>query len=111
MDANVYQALAMRTASSNPRATTTEARLLNAALGLTGEAGEIADTIKKHVFHGHELDGNNLVKEIGDILWYAAFLCEILDIDMSTAMQLNVEKLQKRYPNGFSAEDSINRVE
>jgi NTP pyrophosphatase (non-canonical NTP hydrolase) len=111
MNANEYQKLAMRTANSNPRAITTEARLLNAALGLTGEAGEIADTIKKYVFHGHELDGNSLVKEIGDILWYAAFLCETLGIDMSTAMRLNVEKLQKRYPNGFSAEDSINRVE
>ncbi len=55
MEANTYQELAMRTANSNPLASTAENRLINAALGLCGEAGEIADSIKKFQFHGHDL--------------------------------------------------------
>ena len=84
--------------------------LLNGALGITGEAGEVADMIKKHVFHGHGLDMDALVKEIGDVCWYVALLCTAIGVDMASVMEKNIEKLKTRYPEGFSSEASINRV-
>ena len=84
--------------------------LFNGALGLTGEAGEVADMIKKHIFHGHDLDTDALVKEIGDVCWYVALLCTAIGVDMASVMEKNIEKLKTRYPEGFSSEASINRV-
>ncbi len=108
MHASDYQQLAMRTAapeSDNAR------RLINAALGLTGEAGEFADTVKKIMFHGHTLDQPALINELGDVLWYVAQACTALDIDMSAVMEANVAKLRRRYPDGFSSDRSIQRDE
>lgn len=106
MDANEYQRLALRTEAPGrePRE-----RLLNAALGLCGEAGEFADTLKKHLFHGHALDEAELRKELGDVLWYAALACDALGLQLDDVMAANVEKLRRRYPDGFSSERSINR--
>lgn len=84
--------------------------LLEGALGITGEAGEVSDIIKKHIFHGHDLDIDALVKEIGDVCWYVALLCTAIGVDMSSVMEQNIEKLKTRYPEGFSSEASINRV-
>lgn len=108
MDAREYQQQAMRTASTNMN---DYDALTVAALGLCGEAGEFADTIKKWRYHGHELDRQELVKELGDVLWYVARACEALDVDMGVVMQANIAKLWRRYPDGFSAERSINRTE
>lgn len=85
--------------------------LIMGALGLTGEAGEVSDAIKKHVFHGHELSVDHLVKELGDVLWYVAFLCKTLNVSMEEVMNRNVAKLKERYPEGFSEEASRNRRE
>lgn len=85
--------------------------LLNGALGLTGEAGEVADLIKKAIFHGHELDKDALKKEMGDVMWYMALLCHALGIQLSTVMAENIKKLERRYKNGFSEEASRNRKE
>jgi NTP pyrophosphatase (non-canonical NTP hydrolase) len=103
-----YQHLAQRTANHKLDLKT---RLAAAGLGAAGEAGEIADHIKKHIAHGHELDHEKLIKEIGDELWYLAELATLLGIDLSTIAMKNVEKLKKRYPEGFSEERSINRNE
>jgi NTP pyrophosphatase (non-canonical NTP hydrolase) len=73
--------------------------------------GEIADTIKKVYFHGHDLDRDELVKELGDVLWYVALAATALDVPLAEIMQGNIEKLQRRYPDGFSAEASRNRSE
>ena len=81
------------------------------ALGIAGEAGEVADLVKKHVGHGHPLDRNKLAKELGDVLWYVAALAHDIGLDLSTVAALNVVKLRRRYPDGFSTERSINRVE
>jgi NTP pyrophosphatase (non-canonical NTP hydrolase) len=108
VDANVYQRLAMRTA--NPALDVSQ-QLLNGALGLCGEAGEVADTLKKSLFQGHELDHDVVVKELGDVLWYVAQLCEALGLNMATVMEANVEKLRRRYPSGFSSAESVSRVE
>lgn len=85
--------------------------LLNGALGLTGEAGEVADQIKKLIFHGHDLDRDGLIKELGDVCWYLALLCHAIGVPLEEVMTLNIEKLKKRYPEGFSESASINRKE
>ena len=105
MDFNDYQKLAMRTA----RDTAPDRLLLNGVMGLCGEAGECIDIVKKHLFQGHELDKEKLIDEASDCLWYIASLAESLGITMESIAIHNVEKLKKRYPSGFSAEDSINR--
>lgn len=79
-------------------------------LGLAGESGEVADIIKKHVGHGHVLDEQSLKKELGDVLWYISNICTLLDISLEDIALANIEKLRNRYPNGFSTENSINRV-
>ncbi len=107
MRANDYQKAALRTASTlEPKDL-----VLNGALGLNGEAGEVADHIKKHLFQGHELDKENLAKELGDICWYIAITAEGLGYDLESIMQMNIDKLRKRYPNGFEAERSLHREE
>lgn len=109
MNANDYQKIALRTAQieNNGELNT----LVNCALGLSGESGEFADHMKKYCFQGHVIDHEHLKKELGDILWYVAVACECLKTDLDTVMQMNVDKLLKRYPNGFETEKSINRVE
>lgn len=85
--------------------------MLLAGLGLTGEAGEIADLIKKKFFHKHEISREEFIKEIGDVLWYLAFLCNHMGIDLEEAIEVNIDKLKTRYPNGFSVEDSVARID
>ncbi len=109
MDFNDYQVKAMRTASLKSfegiRA------LQNAALGLAGEAGEFADAIKKVSFQGHTLDQAHLAQEVGDILWYCALAASALGMDLDDIAMKNVQKLQKRYPDGFEVERSLHRPE
>jgi NTP pyrophosphatase (non-canonical NTP hydrolase) len=110
-DFNEYQSLALRTAS--PQSLVDSPTMLNAAaLGLNGEAGEIADHVKKVMFHGHPLDDetrDKIAKEIGDILWYCSLASRAIRMDLGDVAQMNVEKLRKRYPDGFSTELSMNR--
>jgi NTP pyrophosphatase (non-canonical NTP hydrolase) len=84
-------------------------RLLNCALGVCGESGEVADLIKKASFMGHPLEERILRGELGDLMWYIVLLCDTLGLSMEDVIADNVEKLRKRYPDGFSAERSINR--
>jgi NTP pyrophosphatase (non-canonical NTP hydrolase) len=80
-------------------------------LGLVGESGEVVDLIKKHVYHGHPLDSDKLLKELGDVLWYVAALATALDVELSEVAAKNIAKLTARYPEGFSSEASMNRVD
>lgn len=105
MGANEYQQLAQRTSA----ATDMRHKLVNGALGLAGEAGEVADHIKKHQFQGHDLDKNEIVNECGDVLWYLAEILEGVGVSMEEAMRLNIDKLMRRYPDGFEVERSVNR--
>lgn len=107
MDLNEYQQLALRTA----RDLTPDDRLLNAALGLAGEAGEFADSVKKIRFHGHALDQSELIKEVGDLLWYAALAANALGVPLSEVAERNITKLRQRYPEGFSEQASRDRSE
>lgn len=105
MKINEYQKAAMRTAST----TNSKDLILNGSLGLCGESGEVADVVKKHLFQGHELNRDKIIKELGDVCWYIAITAEGLGVDLETVMQINIEKLMKRYPEGFEANKSINR--
>lgn len=96
-----YQQLAMRTAKPMSEG---DDNLIHAALGLTGEAGEFADCIKKHFFYGRELDRENAAEELGDILWFVALACETLGISMADVAGENIAKLRKRYPTQYQDE-------
>lgn len=107
MTVNEYHGLAMRTAPKLEE----DPMLIDAALGLTGEAGEVADLVKKCCYQGHELDFDAIVEELGDVAWYIALACQALGVSMENVLQINIEKLQKRYPDGFNAQKSRNRTE
>ncbi len=105
MNLNEYQELSARTANRH------ENELLNYGLGLTGEAGEVADLIKKTQFHGHHIELDEIEKELGDVLWYLSQIARLAGASLENIAIKNIEKLKKRYPEGFSVEDSINRKE
>ncbi|MGD6829035.1 nucleoside triphosphate pyrophosphohydrolase family protein [Bacillus pumilus] len=85
--------------------------LTNYALGLSGESGEVVDIIKKHVFHGHSLDKDKIVKELGDVMHYVAGIATLLEIELPEVLEGNIDKLKKRFPEGFSEAASIVRVD
>lgn len=105
LSGNDYQKAALRTANSDKP----EDLILNGILGLCGETGEVSDLIKKWKFQGHELNRDKLINELGDVCWYIAILSKGLNVDLETVMQGNIDKLMKRYPEGFSVENSLCR--
>ena len=106
MTPNEYQKLAMRTSNKE---LSSAMHLVNGALGLCGESGEVADIVKKFWMQGHNLDQNHIAKELGDCLWYVAETATAIGYDLETIMQMNIDKLMRRYPEGFSAERSQHR--
>ena len=108
MTPNEYQKLAMTTL--NPRLTQKDV-LINAVMGLCGESGEAIDIVKKHLHQGHELDREKLIKELGDIAWYLAEAATALDLSLDDILQANIDKLKKRYPEGFDTARSVNRAQ
>lgn len=108
MTINEYQKLAMVT--KNPELSGREL-LINSVMGLCGESGEVIDLVKKHVSHGHPLNREKLIDELGDVAWYLAECATVLDVTLEEILERNIEKLKKRYPEGFSTERSINREE
>jgi NTP pyrophosphatase (non-canonical NTP hydrolase) len=112
MDANEYQAQSMRTMNFGPyNLDENEIAIVNCVIGLAGEAGEIADLIKKIVFHGHHMDLKKISGEAGDLLWYVQALCSLCGLKLGDVMQENIDKLAERYPDGFSQERSQERTE
>ncbi len=98
---NEFQKRAL--ATTNRDLTHAEA-LLNGSLGLAGEAGEFADAVKKLTFHGKTLDTDSyehLIEELGDVLFYVAWLADTLGMDLETVARKNNLKLSLRYPTGF----------
>ncbi len=108
MDFNDYQIHARKTANEDNEALL---RMVNWALGAAGEAGEVADNVKKIYFHDHEMDKEELKKELGDVLWYLANLAYEMDIRFEEVAIENIQKLAERYPEGFSEFASKNRKE
>lgn len=109
MELNDYQQAAERTAKHTHDVDSMEKRLTNFGLGLAGEAGEVADLIKKHIFHHQPLDQDKLKREIGDVLWYIAMLSTTMGTTLSDIAELNIAKLMARYPDGFDAKRSTVR--
>lgn len=108
MTINEYQRLAMKTL--NPELSQKDV-LINGVMGLCGESGEAIDIVKKWLAQGHDLDQEKLAKELGDIAWYLAETAWALDIPLEDIFRGNIEKLAKRYPEGFASERSLNREE
>ena len=98
MDFDSYQNAALRTAG--------DISLPVLGLGVAGEAGEVADLIKKHIGHGHDLDRSKVGKELGDVLWYVTVLAERVGLSLESVAAQNIAKLRARYPDGFSVEAS-----
>ena len=108
MTGNEYQKLAKRTCSI-PYERSND-MLMHAVLGLNSEAGEVAGIFQKE-YHGHEKNTEHILKELGDCLWMIAEACTALNVDMESVMQMNIDKLKARFPEGFSSERSIHRKE
>ena len=108
MTINEYQQLAMKTL--NP-ALSEKDILINGVMGLCGESGEAIDIVKKWLAQGHELDKEKLAKELGDICWYLAETATALDLNLEDIMIANIEKLKRRYPDGFDSDRSVHRTE
>jgi NTP pyrophosphatase (non-canonical NTP hydrolase) len=103
MTLNEYQREVRRTAATTKDRATQECVL---ALGVAGEAGEVAELVKKHVGHGHAMDKAKLLKELGDVLWYVAALADHMNLSLDAVATANIAKLQARYPDGFDRERS-----
>ena len=90
-------------------------RLLTAALGMSAEAGEFTEVVKKIILQGKPYTEDNVFhmkRELGDICWYIAQACMALDTNFREIMEMNYEKLSARYPEGaFDVYRSENRVE
>lgn len=109
MQLEEYQSLASRTSAFYVSGMTSTDSVTMGIMGLCGEAGEVADLIKKSMFHGHKLDLDKLKLELGDVLWYIAALATSLGMSLDEIAVGNIAKLQLRYKEGFSSEASINR--
>lgn len=100
-----YQELAKRTINTD---LTENKKLAHALYGLSSETGEISGIFQKEL-QGHEVRRDDLEGEIGDLLWFTAELCTVFGFDMGEIAQGNIDKLKKRYPDGFDEDRSINR--
>lgn len=104
MTLNEYQELAQATATY-PQ----ENALAYLTLGLNGEAGEIAEKVKKHFRDDRPLDREELMYELGDQLWYVAVLANHLNISLDLVAEANINKLARRKARGTLQGDGDNR--
>ena len=122
MTGSEYQALAMRTndgqssyrlerAVNERDAYYDMGGIVMATMGLSGEVGELNDMIKKWIFHKTDMDITHAKKELGDIMWYIACMAESFGWSLDEIMQLNIDKLKARYPDGFDIERANHRTE
>lgn len=106
MDIKEYQEKAERTISPQDKAldrldTTVHIQIIHSILGMSGEVGELSSALEKYGWYGRELDVLNIKEELGDILWYMAELCQCLNLDLEEIMEMNIRKLQERYPEKY----------
>lgn len=104
-----YQGKALRTKNRGDIGGISD--LAVAGLGIAGEAGEVADEVKKVLGHGKAMDTDKLVKEVGDVLWYAASIAEDIGVPLSEIARRNIAKLETRYPNGFTTAASLAKAD
>jgi NTP pyrophosphatase (non-canonical NTP hydrolase) len=122
---NEYQRQSMRTAVDPGNEWSRDFQTSGFGLGLTGEAAEVlelamklamstgqtADLLKKQIHHEHGKDREAMKKELGDDLWYIQAIAARYGLTLEEVAQANIDKLKSRYPNGWTAEDSINRAQ
>lgn len=84
---------------------------LHAVIGISGESGELTDAVKKSVMYGKPLDVENVKEELGDICWYMALLLKSIGSSFEEVMIMNHDKLEARYPSGFSEKAAIARAD
>lgn len=106
MTMNEYQQLAQRTSNGE---LSPDDHLFNAMLGLAGETGECCDLVKKCFFKDGRNIRDGLMDELSDVLWYVAEAASAMGWTLDEIAQHNVDKLRKRYPDGFSVENSLRR--
>jgi NTP pyrophosphatase (non-canonical NTP hydrolase) len=107
MQIDDYAKQAMRTRGSYD---SIDEQLKCAVFGITGEAGEVADAVKKMFYQGHDYDESALVHELGDLCWYIALMADAMDVSLTEIFASNITKLMLRYPDGYSDELSIKRT-
>lgn len=105
MEMNEYQEQALRTCMEFKN---TRYAILYSALAM-GEAGEYQGLVKKWLFHGHPPDTSAMMKELGDVLWAVAQGAKALGCTLDDVAQMNLDKIKRRYPEGFSEERSRDR--
>lgn len=105
MNFHEYQVLARRTQNTS---ITEFQRKMHALHGMSSEVGEIHGIFQK-VYQGHTVDYDELIKEMGDLMWFMCELCDCIGIELEDVCRLNIEKLKKRYPEGFDEEKSRSR--
>ena len=89
--------------------TPSQCELLHAAIGIAGEAGELLDAVRKHVFDGQPLDRENIIEELGDLCFYMEAAFQVLGVDRSYIEAMNQFKLSKRYEGGYSDQQAQER--
>lgn len=109
--ADEYQQACLRTEVTEPflKGDHQLSRLLHALMGLTTEAAEAMDVLKKHLVYNKPLDRIHLLEEIQDTLWYCAIALDSLDSTFSEAFEGNIRKLSVRYKNKFTQEQALVR--
>ena len=108
MTGNEYQQLASRTIRQDMSKVEQEYHALH---GMVGEIGELHSIYQKK-YQGHkEINEEHRMKEVGDLLWFIAEYCTAWGWYLDDIMQMNIDKLKARYPDGFEAERSLHRAE
>lgn len=108
MQLKEYQILSTRTLNYK---LSSDEQLKNCLLGMSGEVGEILDIFKKYYYQGHDINMNDVTEELGDLMFYIVNLATLLNLDMEKVILNNIYKLKKRFPNGFSTNESIRRID
>lgn len=103
MKIELYQKKSLRTMKID------DSTVQHCCLGISGEAGEVIDLIKKSIYYNKTLDRAKVTEELGDLMFYIVNLASALDIRMDTVLRMNVDKLYERFPNGFSKKEAIER--
>ena len=83
--------------------------LLEGVMGVVGEAGECAELVKKRLFQGHDLNREHLARELGDVAWYLALAADGLGYSLDDILQMNLDKIAGRYPEGYDNDRSLYR--
>lgn len=106
LEGNEYQELAARTINNDLKK---EQKEMHALHGMASEVGEIHGIYQK-LYQGHAIPIEHMKKELGDLLWFIAEYCTVMNWDLEEIMYMNIEKLKARFPDGFEAERSLHRV-